>query len=71
MRLNERKETGQNDLFKSRLDQLLDMGHPLVKLAKLVDWVRLEAHFNGIYKEEGHPPLATRLMAGLHIVKYT
>jgi transposase, IS5 family len=71
MRLQDRRETGQVDLFKSRLDQLLDMKHPLIKLAKLVDWARLEDHFNGVYKEEGHPPLATRLMAGLAILKHT
>jgi transposase, IS5 family len=71
MRLQDRRDTGQTDLFKSRLDQLLDMSHPLVKLAKLIDWSRFEVHFNTVYKEEGHPPLPTRLMAGLHIIKYT
>jgi len=29
----ERRETGQRDMFRSRLDQIIDLGYPLVKLA--------------------------------------
>ena len=32
MRPKERRESGQNDLFRARLDQIVDMGHPLAKL---------------------------------------
>jgi hypothetical protein len=28
----ERRETGEQDLFRSRLDQIIDMKHPLVTL---------------------------------------
>ena len=38
MRPRERRETGEQDLFRSRLDQIIDMNHPLVKLARTVDW---------------------------------
>jgi hypothetical protein len=34
MRPKERRESGQNDLFRARLDQIVDMGHPVAKLAK-------------------------------------
>jgi hypothetical protein len=38
MKPTERRETGQRDMFRSRLDQIIDMGHPLVRLAGKIDW---------------------------------
>ena len=37
MRLRERRETGQQDLFRSRLDQIIDMNRPLVAFVRTVD----------------------------------
>ena len=34
MRPKERRDSGQKDLFCARLDQIVDMGHPLAKLAR-------------------------------------
>jgi IS5 family transposase len=64
--------TGQSDLFRSRLDQIVDMTHPLAKLGGLVDWGFLEKTFGAAYSDgPGQPPLPTRLMAGLAILKHT
>ena len=41
----ERRDSGQNDLFKARLDQIVDMGHPLARLASAIDWRFLEERF--------------------------
>ena len=41
----ERRSNGQNDLFRSRLDQIVDMMHPLAKLGGHVDWMFLEKTF--------------------------
>ena len=72
MKPRERRETGQNDLFKARLDQIIDMGHPRVRLAYRIDWGFLEQKFGAVYSDGlGSPPLRTRLMAGLHILKYS
>jgi transposase, IS5 family len=71
MRPRERQDSGQNDLFKSRLDQIVDLKHPLAKLARTVDWRFLEEQFGAVYTDKpGHPPLPTRLMAGLAILKH-
>jgi IS5 family transposase len=71
MRPKERRESGQNDLFRARLDQIIDMGHPLAKLASTIDWRFLEERFGAVYSDKpGQPPLATRLMAGLSILKH-
>jgi IS5 family transposase len=32
MKPKERVETGQTDMFRARLDQFIDMTHPLVRL---------------------------------------
>src|SRR6266700_944752 len=72
MRPRERRETGEQDLFRSRLDQIIDLKHPLVTLARTVDWGFLEGRFGEVYTDDpGHPPLPTRLMAGLAILKHT
>jgi IS5 family transposase len=58
-------------MFRSRLDQIIDMNHGLVKLARVIDWGFLEQAFGAIYEDgPGQPPLPTRLMAGLAILKY-
>ena len=72
MRPRERREGGQTDLFRARLDQILDMGHALVKLARTIDWHFLEERLGAVYDDDpGRPPLPTRLMAGLAILKAT
>ena len=46
--------------------------HPLVRLARTIDWGFLEATFGAVYEDgAGRPPLPTRLMAGLAILKHT
>jgi IS5 family transposase len=72
MRPEERRDTGQADLLRSRLDAIIDMGHALVKLARTIDWTFLEQRFGAVYQDKpGRPPLPTRLMAGLCILKHT
>ncbi len=72
MKPRERRETGQQDLYRSRLEQIIDMGHPLVQLAGKTDWRFLEERFGAVYDDDpGRPPLPTRLMAGLAILKHT
>src|SRR6202167_5000563 len=71
MRPKERRDSGQNDLFRARLDQIVDMGDPLAKLAATIDWRFLEERFGTVYSDKpGQPPLPTRLMAGLSILKH-
>jgi IS5 family transposase len=72
MRPKERRDSGNQDLFRSRLDQIMDLDHPLAKLARTIDWRFLEERCGAAYTDRpGHPPLPTRLMAGLAILKHT
>lgn len=67
----EKEETGQRDMFCARLDQIIDLGHPLAKLRRQIDWAYMQERFGAMYKVgPGQPPLATQLMVGLAIIKY-
>jgi transposase, IS5 family len=42
MRPRERRDSGGQDLFRARLDQIIDLNHELAKLARAIDWRFLE-----------------------------
>jgi transposase, IS5 family len=66
------RDSGQDDLFRARLDQIVNMNHPVARLSRQIDWGFLEQCFGRIYADgPGQPPLPTRLMAGLAILKHT
>jgi transposase, IS5 family len=72
MKPRERRDRGERDLFRSRLDQIIDMEHELVELAKAIAWGFIEERCGEAYRDgPGMPPLPTRLMAGLAILKHT
>jgi len=49
----------------TRLNQIIDMNHALVKLARAIDWHSLEETFGAVYTDKpGQPPLPTRRMGG-------
>ena len=59
-------------LFQAHFDQLLNPAHPLIKLAKRIDWSAFDDAFGELYCEDnGAPAKATRLMVGLHYLKHT
>ena len=60
------------DLFRSRLDQILDNKHPLFKLANSINWEYFEKEFGPFYVEnKGRPGKPIRLLVGLHYLKHT
>ena len=60
----------QADLFRARLDQILDRTHPLFKLANQINWSVFDKQFGSLYAEKGRPAKPTRLMVGLHYLKH-
>jgi transposase, IS5 family len=61
----------QKDLLLPALDQIIDMGHPLVRLAGLIDWSILQERFSSVCQAgSGQPGLPTRPVAGLFILKH-
>ena len=59
------------DLFRPALEEIIDLGHPLVRLAREIDWSFLDGRFSSVCRGgPGQPPLPTRLVAGLLILKH-
>lgn len=65
----ERSDT--DDLFRTRLENIIDLKHPLVRLAHETDWSFYEAAIEPLYAEHGRPGIPVRFMVGLHILKHT
>jgi len=66
------RDDRSKDLFRPALDEIIDMGHALVRLAKEIDWDFLDRRFSAVCQPgPGQPPLPTRLVAGLMILKHT
>jgi IS5 family transposase len=65
------RDERQNDLFRPPLDAIIDLRHPLVRLAGEIDWTFLSGRFSSVCAAgPGQPPLPTRLVAGLFILKH-
>jgi len=61
----------QGELFRSRLDQILNRLHPLFVLAGEIDWTVFENSFGPLYVENvGRPGTSIRLLVGLHYLKH-
>jgi transposase, IS5 family len=72
MRPNPPDPTDPDDLFRARLSQQLDMRHPLVRLAGLIDWQGFETRFGEFYHPHvGRPGVPIRLMVGLCYLQHT
>lgn len=60
------------ELFRPRLDEQLNMKHPLVRLAGLIDWTEIERTFAVSFTSgRGRPALPARLVAGLLYLQHT
>jgi IS5 family transposase len=65
------RDDRHKDLFRPSLDAIVDPGHPLVRLAREIDWGFLDGRFSSVCSAgPGQPPLPTRLVAGLLILKH-
>ncbi|MGI6656148.1 MAG: transposase [Desulfobulbus sp.] len=62
--------TPQLDMFRNRLENILNRNHELYRLAALIDWALLEQEFGALYSEHGRPGIPIRLMAGLSYLSH-
>jgi IS5 family transposase len=71
MRPKQRGPTEEGDLFRARLDQIINMKHELVALASRIDWRHLDKEIAPLFSDKGRPGLPTRFMIGLLLLKHT
>ncbi len=71
MKPRETQRSGVEDLFRERLENLIDLRHRLAKLAEAIDWAVFEDGFGDLYDaDQGRPGVPIRLMVGLHYLKH-
>jgi IS5 family transposase len=70
MRPKKHATTGASDLFRARLDQIINMQHELVQLAGKLDWDFLDGEIASLYSEKGRPGIETRFVIGLLLLKH-
>jgi transposase, IS5 family len=59
-------------MHKTRLANLVNDRHPMVRLAREIDWHGFDEYFGTYYSGgKGRPATSTRLMVSLHYLKYT
>jgi IS5 family transposase len=70
MKPKEPEVANTDDLFRSRLDQIINTTHELVQLANRIDWEYLDSKVEPFFAVEGRPAIRSRLMIGLHLLKH-
>ena len=70
MRPKKHETTGEGDLFRARLDQIINMQHELVRLAGQLDWEWLDGEIAPLFSDKGRPAIESRFMLGLLLLKH-
>ena len=71
MRPKQQQQSGSGDLFRARLDQIINMRHELVLLAWEIDWAWLDAEVAVLYAATGRTAVPSRFILGLLFLKQT
>jgi len=70
MRPKKHETTGSADLFRARLDQIINLKHELVQLAGKIDWDFIDREIAPLYSDKGRPGIETRFAIGLLLLKH-
>ena len=70
MRPKKHEMTGSSDLFRARLEQIINMKHELVQLAGKIDWEWIDDEIAPLYSDKGRPAIETRFVIGLLLLKH-
>src|SRR5690349_4207741 len=60
MRPKKHEMTRSGDLFRARLDQIINMKHELAQLAGKIDWEFIDGEVAPLYSDKGRPGIETR-----------
>jgi len=71
MRPKQQQKARHDDLFRSRLDQIINMKHELVALADKIDWTWLDTELAESFSDQGRPAEPVRFMIGMFMLKHT
>ena len=71
MRPKQQQAARHDDLFRARLDQIINMKHELVALANKVDWGWIDDQLADHFSDQGRPAEPVRFMIGMLMLKHT
>jgi IS5 family transposase len=70
MRPKKHEAMRSGDLFRARLDQIINLRHELAQLAEKVDWDWIDGEIAPLYSDKGRPGIETRFAIGLLLLKH-
>ena len=70
MRPKQHETTGSGDVFRARLEQIINMKHELVQLAGKLDWAWIDGEIAPLYSDQGRPAVETRFVIGQLLLKH-
>ena len=70
MRPKKPETTGEGDLFRARLDQIINLKHELVQLGAKIDWDWIDREIAPLYSAKGRPGIESRFVIGLLLLKH-
>src|SRR5436190_207649 len=70
MRPKKHETAMAGDLFRARLDQIINLKHELAQLAGKIDWDWIDGEIAPLYSENGRPGIETRFAIGLLLLKH-
>ncbi len=71
MRPKQQQKARHDDLFRARLDQIINMKHELVVLADKIEWAWLDEQLAESFSDQGRPAEPVRFMLGMFVLKHT
>jgi transposase, IS5 family len=69
MRPKKPETTRSGDLFRARLDQIINLKHELAQLAGKIDWNFIDGEIVPLYSDKGRPGIPTLFAIGLLLLK--
>ena len=70
MRPKKHETTGEGDLFRARLDQIINLKHELAPLGGKIDWAWIDGEIAPLYSDKGRPGIESRFVIGLLLLKH-
>jgi transposase, IS5 family len=70
MRPKKQETTGAGDLFRARLDQIINLRNELAQLAGKIDWDWIDGEIAPLFSDKGRPATPSRFVIGLFFLKH-
>ena len=68
--LGKLQDSSQRELFRTRLEDMINPSHELALLADKIDWQYFEEEFKPYYSDKGSPSVPIRTMVGCLMLKH-